>query len=320
MSGRATIARGWQGVKSRAPVLAIGNFDGVHIGHQALLRHARQSADALGAPLLVVSFFPPAKVFFGAAQYLSSEREKQLLLQASGADEVLVIPFDASFATTTAESFIALLANLAPQLLVVGEDFRFGQNRSGDIAQLKRAFARVDALPLVSNEGELVKSSSIREALQRGDTTLAARLLGRPYLVVGEVVTGDRRGRTLGWPTANLARTADKALPLGVFAVWVDTPAGRMGGMANVGPRPTYPDAQPLLEAHLFDVDLNLYGAEIAVHVLTRLRTARKFNSLDDLKAQLALDALAARNVLTNHALAATPELPGLPRTNNHAR
>jgi riboflavin kinase/FMN adenylyltransferase len=300
-------------VVGRNPVVAIGNFDGVHVGHQSLLAHARTNADKLGVGLVVVSFFPPAKVFFGGAQYLNTPREKQLLLHAAAADEVVVVGFDAAFAATPAERFVDALAALSPRLLVVGDDFRFGHGRTGDVALLQGACARVDALPLVSQDGAWVKSSAVRQALAEGDAPAATRLLGRPYMVVGEVVAGDRRGRSLGWPTANLARTPGKALPLGVYAVWVDTTAGRYAGMANVGHRPTFPDAQPALEAHLFDVDIDLYGQEIAVHLLERIRHTRTFASLTELKTQLNDDAQRARALLRAHPANATPLLPGFP-------
>jgi riboflavin kinase/FMN adenylyltransferase len=147
-----------------------------------------------------------------------------------------------------------------------------------------------------------VKSSAIRAALASGDVARAAHLLGAPYRVQGPVVEGDRRGRTIGFPTLNVATDARKALPIGVFAVRVDTPLGRFDGMANVGPRPTFPDGAPALEAHLFDVDLDLYGHEVAVHLLARLRAPQRFDGVEALRAQLERDAETARA-----ALAAAP-------------
>jgi riboflavin kinase/FMN adenylyltransferase len=287
---------------ARRPVLALGNFDGVHLGHRALLGLAGDRARALGAPLAVVSFFPPAKVLFGDARFLTSEAEKHALLAAAGADEVAIVPFTPAFAATPPEVFKAALAALEPQMIVVGEDFRFGRGRSGGLDLLRGAADHLEVVPLELVGDEVVKSSAIRAALASGDVARAAHLLGAPYRVQGPVVEGDRRGRTIGFPTLNVATDARKALPIGVFAVRVDTPLGRFDGMANVGPRPTFPDGAPALEAHLFDVDLDLYGHEVAVHLLARLRAPQRFDGVEALRAQLERDAEAARA-----ALAAAP-------------
>lgn len=292
-------------VASRGAVLALGNFDGVHLGHRSLLALARGRADALHAPLVVVSFFPPAKVLFGDARFLSSEAEKHALLAAAGADEVAVLPFTRAFAATPPEAFATALAALAPRMIVVGEDFRFGKDRAGGLDLLRGAAEHLEVVPLELVGDEVVKSSAVRLALAEADVARAARLLGAPYPVRGTVTVGDRRGRTIGVPTANVATDPRKALPVGVFAVWVDTPEGRHGGMANVGPRPTFPDGAPSLEAHLFDVDLDLYGAEITVHLIEHLRAPRRFGGLDELRAQLARDAEAARSALARAAAAA---------------
>jgi riboflavin kinase/FMN adenylyltransferase len=290
-------------VAARRAVLALGNFDGVHLGHRALLGLASARAEALGAPLVVVSFFPPAKVLFGDARFLASEAEKHALLGEAGADEVAIVPFTNAFAATPPEAFVADLAGLAPQLIVVGEDFRFGRGRAGGLDLLRRATDHLEVVPLELVGDEVVKSSAVRAALADGDVARATHLLGAPYRVHGPVVEGDRRGRTIGFPTLNVATDARKALPIGVFAVRVDTPLGRFDGMANVGPRPTFPDGAPALEAHLFDVDVDLYGRSVTVHLIARLRAPQRFAGIDALRAQLALDAAAARS-----ALAAAPD------------
>lgn len=285
-------------LRSRRPVLALGNFDGVHLGHRRLLSLARQRADQLAAPLLVLSFFPPAKVLFGGAPYLNSADEKRALLAEVGADEVLVLPFDHELATTPADDFARLLSELAPCLLVVGEDFRFGRDRAGGLDLLRQSVSHLEVVALELVGAEVAKSSAIREALAAGDLGRAEALLGAPYRISGLVQHGDRRGRLLGYPTANLLSDARKALPLGVFAVAVDTPQGRYGGMANLGTRPTFQDDATLVEAHLFDTTLDLYGQPITVHLLGALRSSRRFDGLEALKAQLALDEAAAREVL----------------------
>ncbi len=295
---------------TRRAVIALGNFDGVHLGHRALLRIAAARAADLGTGLLVVSFFPPAKVLFGDAQFLTSEAEKHALLAEAGASEVVVVPFTRAFAATPPETFARQLTDLGPQVAVVGEDFRFGRDRAGGLDLLRGATAHLEVVPLELVGGEVVKSSTIRAALADGDVARAEALLGAPYRVQGVVVTGDRRGRTIGFPTANLRTDPRKALPIGVFAVEVDTPAGRFGGMANVGPRPTFPDAAPTLEAHLFDVDVALEGRPITVHLRTHLRPPRRFDGVDALRQQLARDARDARAALAQAAAREHPLEP----------
>ena len=315
MTATAALTR-LEDVRARGAVIAIGNFDGVHVGHRALLAHAADLARSAGAPWVVVSFFPPAKVLFGSAPYLSSRDEKHLLIRELGPDEVVILPFDRAFAATPAERFVEAIAALSPSAIVVGDDFRFGRGRGGSTEDLGRAAPRVEVLRLVAIGGEVVKSSSIRAALEAGDLERANRLLGAPYLVSGTVVQGDRRGRTIGVPTANLATPPDKALPAGVFAVTVDVPGrGRYGAMANVGPRPSFPGQAPGLEAHLFDFDGDLYGQDLTVRLLARLRGGRRFDGLDDLREQLVRDALGARDVLervrSEGGAAAPPERRG---------
>jgi riboflavin kinase / FMN adenylyltransferase len=286
-------------IERAGAVVALGNFDGVHVGHRALLAHARARADELGAPLVVVSFFPPAKVLFAKAQFLTTEEEKRALLAEAGADAVVVVPFDRAFATTPATDFTAALAAVGPAMVVVGEDFRFGRAREGGLDLLRAAVPHLEVVALELSDGVVAKSSAIRDALAAGDVEGAERLLGAPYRVSGRVVRGDQRGRTLGFPTANVATDGRKALPIGVFAVAVDTPAGRFGGMANVGPRPTFPDGAPALEVHLFDADVDLYDRVVTVHLLTRLRPPRRFDGPEALVAQLRRDEEAARALLS---------------------
>jgi riboflavin kinase / FMN adenylyltransferase len=283
-------------------VVALGNFDGVHVGHRALLAHARERASALGSPLAVVSFFPPAKVLFTGAFFLTGEAEKHALLAEAGADVVVVIPFDRAFAATPASAFTAALTAAAPAIVVVGEDFRFGRAREGGLDLLRAAVPHLEVVALELSDGVPAKSSAIRDALRRGDVEGAERLLGAPYRVTGPVVRGDQRGRTIGFPTANVATDPRKALPIGVFAVAVDTPEGRFGGMANVGPRPTFPDGAPALEAHLFDTDLDLYDREVTVHLLKCLRPPRRFEGVAALAEQLRRDADDARAALAERA------------------
>jgi riboflavin kinase/FMN adenylyltransferase len=257
----------------------------------------RELADAHGRQAVVVTFFPPAKVLFAGANYLNSREEKLRLLEAVSPDLVVMIPFDRAFATTDADLFVAQLAAMRPTAFVVGADFRFGQGRRGGVADLA-AVAPIEDVEEVTVDGERVASTLVRELLAAGDVEGANRLLGAPYPATGRVARGDQRGRTIGYPTANLALDPAKALPLGVFAVTVETDAGAFGGMANVGPRPSFPDDPPSLEVNLFDFVGDLYDQTITVRFHRRLRGQRRFASLDELKAQLAADERAARAAL----------------------
>lgn len=282
----------------RGPVLAIGNFDGVHRGHRALLARMREWAEAEGRPSGVITFFPPARVLFGGASYLNSREEKLEALADVAPDAVAMVPFTRAYARTPKEAFLADLAALAPRAIVVGEDFRFGRERAGGLDDLQHVPERLEVFGLRADDVGPISSSRIREHLAAGEVEAAAALLGAPYPARGAVATGDRRGRTLGFPTANLAVPERKALPIGVFAVRVDTPRGRFDGMANVGPRPSFPDEAPRLEAHLFDFDGDLYGATLTVRFVARLRGQVRFENVEALRAQLERDRRDARRAL----------------------
>lgn len=285
----------------KASVLCIGNFDGVHLGHQLLLKRLQQVAAETGTPSVVLTFFPPAKVVFRGKPYLSSADEKLYLLSAFQPDAVVMVPFSRDYAQTPKERFLASVAHLKPKHLIVGEDFRFGSARSGGLDDLQHVTERLEVFSLERLGERVIKSSHIRELLRAGEVAEARKFLGYSYLAFGEVVRGDRRGRTIGFPTANIALPPEKALPLGVFAVRVETSKGKFGGMANVGPRPSYPDAPPSLEVYLFDFDGDLYGQTLRVSFEHFLRSQRRFSGLDDLKAQLSRDKQAARAVLATY-------------------
>ncbi|HET8986253.1 MAG TPA: riboflavin biosynthesis protein RibF [Trueperaceae bacterium] len=281
-------------------VICIGNFDGVHLGHRALLGRMSEVAASVGAPSVVVTFFPPAKVVFGNATYLSSAEEKLELLAGFGPTAVVLERFSREYAQTDKAVFVDRLRRMAPHTIIVGEDFRFGHLRQGTLNDLSPIAQRLEAFGLITAGGEVVKSSRVREHLAAGRIDSANALLGAPYPVRGEVITGAQRGRTIGYPTANIATGERKALPGGVFAVTVDTPTGRFGGMANVGPRPSFPDEPPSLEVHLFDYAGDLYGRTVTTRFRAFLRTQRKFGGLDELTAQLAEDERAARAALAD--------------------
>ena len=283
----------------KGAVVCIGNFDGVHLGHRALLGRMRQVAETERLPSVIVTFFPPAKVVFGTATYLSSAEEKIDLLAEYRPSAIVMQHFTREFAQTDKAVFVDRLRRLVPHTIIVGEDFRFGHQRHGSLNDLSPIAERLEAFGLITSGGEVVKSSRVREHLAAGRIDSANALLGAPYQARGAVVSGAHRGRTIGYPTANVTTGERKALPEGVYAVTVDSDDATYGGMANVGPRPSFPDEPPSLEVHLFDFDGDLYGRTITTRFHAFLRGQRRFEGLDELKAQLAADAAAAKAALT---------------------
>lgn len=279
-------------------VVAIGSFDGVHLGHQALIARLKENARRLRVPSVVYTFDPPTRVLTQGTLYLSTLPEKLALLERFGVDEVIAVRFDRDFAAKTKEEFLHEIATLRPQTIVVGEDFGFGKGRAGKLDDLRTVTPELVALPMFQLTGKDIKSTRIRELLLAGDVEGAEEYLGRSYDAVGVVVAGDKLGRTIGFPTANVKVPGGKLLPPGVFAVTVWHEGERFRGMANVGSRPTVNGTEMRLEAHLFDFDGDLYGREVQVKFKRHLRGERKFGSLDELKAQLALDMARAREQL----------------------
>lgn len=293
-----------------APVaLAVGNFDGVHRGHAALLRRLADAASDRRLVPTVLSFEPHPREFFApeaAPARLSTLREKLELLADAGVEQTMICPFNAAFAALGADEFIdrVLVGALRVGHLIIGDDFRFGRGRTGDFSLLQTAGQRlgftVEAMGSVTVDGERVSSSGVRRALAAGDMARAARLLGRSYVIDGQVTHGQKLGRQIGFATANL-RIKHNPLPMaGVFAVEVgglaETP---LPGVANLGIRPTVGGTRPLLEVHLFDFNRDIYGAHIAVRFVHKLRDERRFPNFDALKAQIAADAAAARAFFT---------------------
>jgi riboflavin kinase/FMN adenylyltransferase len=285
--------------------VAIGNFDGVHRGHAALLMRLVDAARQAGLPATILTFEPHPREFFApesAPARLSTLREKLELLADAGVEQVMVCRFNAGFAALSAQQFIdsVLVAGLRTRHLIIGDDFRFGKARVGDFSLLQSAGAvagfSVEAMSSVTVDGERASSSAVRKALAAGDMAQAASLLGRPYVIDGNVRHGDKIGRQLGFATANI-RIKHNPLPMsGVFAVEVaglgDKP---LPGVANLGIRPTLGGTRPLLEVHLFDFDRDIYGAHLSVRFVHKLRNEQRFPNFDALKAQIAADAMAAR-------------------------
>lgn len=286
-------------------VLAIGNFDGVHLGHAALLARLAGVGGELGLNPTVLTFEPHPREFFApdlAPARLTTLREKLELLGQSGVEQAVVCPFNAGFAALSAEEFISqvLVRGCRVRHLIIGDDFRFGKGRAGDFELLQAAGRQhgfiAEAMGSITVDGERVSSSGVRRALAAGDMEHAARLLGRPYIIDGQVAHGDKIGRQLGFATANI-RIKHNPLPMtGVFAVEVAGLGERaLPGVANLGIRPTLGGTRPLLEVHLFDFDRDIYGAHIAVRFVHKLRDEQRFPNFDALKAQIAADAAAAR-------------------------
>ena len=265
---------------------------------------------------MVLTFEPHPREYFSPADAparLASLREKLLLLSAAGVDRCHVCRFDARFAAQPAQSFIddILVRGLGVRHLFIGDDFRFGARRQGNFAMLQEAGARlgfgVESMPTLTVAGERVSSSAVRAALAAGDLAHAAHLLGRPYSIAGRVSHGDKLGRQLGFPTANIQMKHRRPALGGVYVVSVEGLApGPVAGVANIGLRPTATaNGRARLEVHLFDWAQDCYGAHIRVHFLHRLRAEQKFSSLDALRAQIALDSLAARDWLAANPLPA---------------
>lgn len=291
--------------------LTVGSFDGVHRGHQDVLRQLVERARRLGVHSLLVTFDPhPLEVVNPAAapRLLTVGDEKLEVLAESGIDFVAVLPFTPALAAFSAERFVdeILLGRFRMHDLLMGYDHRFGHNRSGDAETMRRLGAargfEVNAVPAVTvNGGQSVSSTAIRRAVAGGDLDGAFRGLGRHYSLGGSVVEGARRGRVLGFPTANVAVPGPRKLlpPEGVYAVRVQTPMGPYDGMLNLGPRPTFGDAESVVEAHLFDANLDLYRARLRVDFVARLRDTQKFSGVEALRAQLERDALSAKRALS---------------------
>ena len=287
--------------------LTIGNFDGVHRGHRALIERVSAKARELDVAACVLTFEPHPREFFAgpaAPARLTRLRDKLELMAAAGMKQVHVARFDAAFAALPAARFVeeVLVRGLGVRWLLVGRDFRFGARRSGDYGVLQEAAARhgfaLEAMADVLLDGERVSSSAVRAALQAGDFGRAERLLGRPYAVSGRVVHGARLGRDLGFPTANVPLKRSPPLA-GIYVVEVQ---GYGRGVASVGRRPTVnPVAAPLLEVHLLDWQGELYGKRLRVRFLRKLRDEAKFDGLPALRAAIARDAEQAREYFARH-------------------
>jgi riboflavin kinase/FMN adenylyltransferase len=288
-------------------VVAIGNFDGVHRGHRAVIGAALSRAKSLGRKAAALTFSPHPRMFLrpqDALFQLSSERNKMRLLAASGLDGAIVMNFNARLAATSAEDFIArtLVGNFGIGGAAIGFDFHFGHNRKGSPAFLTEQGARlgfaVDIVPPLEDEGRPVSSGAVRTALSQGKVVEAAELLGAPWFVSGEVIHGEKRGRELGFPTANLRLDPSCGLKHGIYAVRASIAGKRHDGVASFGIRPMFDAGAPLLEVFLFDFDGDLYGQTIDVAFVGWIRHEQKFESIETLKRHMLADGAQARDAL----------------------
>lgn len=295
-------------------LVVIGNFDGVHRGHQAVLSAVHREAAERGLTPRLMTFHPHPAVILGReppAMLTTLDRKLELARRACPGIEPALITFTPAFAAQTPEEFVerTLVRDLAAAAVMVGDNFRFGKGRSGGLSDLVRlgAASGFDVIPteLVGDSKGPWSSTRVRECIAAGDLGGARAILGRPHMLSGRVERGDQRGRQLGFPTCNIADYEEAIPPLGVYAVLIDrvddevsTARAMARGVANIGVRPTVGGgARPLLEAHAFDFDEDVYGVKLRVHLLERLREERKFDGLDALRAQIAADSAKAREI-----------------------
>lgn len=291
--------------------VTVGTFDGVHRGHLDVIDRLVHRAERAGLPSLVVSFDPhPLEVVNPAAapQLLTTSEEKLEVLAETGIDYFALVPFTHALASYSAEDFVdrILRGRFRMKKLLIGYDHGFGHRRAGNVGVLKelgaqRGFEVEVVDPVSLGDGKHVSSTTIRRAIAGGDLSRAAEGLGRPYSVSGTVVAGSSRGKALGFATINLSHPGSRKLlpPEGVYAVMVQTPLGRFGGMMNLGPRPTFGDPTVTLEAHLFDVDADFYGARVRIDFVSFLRDTKRFDDPADLVKQLGKDRENALIALT---------------------
>jgi riboflavin kinase/FMN adenylyltransferase len=288
-------------------VVAIGNFDGVHRGHRSVIGHALARAAALGRKAAALTFTPHPRQFLRPQDplfLLSSDRDKLRLLAATGLDGAFVMNFGPALASTSAQDFVEkiLVGRFGIGGAAIGFDFHFGQNRKGSPGYLAECGARlgfpVDIVQPLEDEGRPVSSGSVRAALSEGKVVEAAELLGAPWFISGEVIHGDKRGRELGFPTANIRLDPSCGLKYGIYAVRADIGGTRYDGVASFGIRPMFETQTPMLEVFLFDYEGDLYGQTIDVAIIGWIRPEQKFSSIEALKRNIIADASQAREAL----------------------
>lgn len=295
------------------PVVTVGTFDGVHIGHQAIFDKMKEEAQNIGGQTVVVTFHPhPRQVLqvdSNNLRFINNQKQKKQLLEKAGVDNLIIINFTKEFSRISSDEFIRdyLVAKINPACLVIGYDHHFGKNRMGDFRRLydlghKLGF-KVERIPAQDVENIAVSSTKIRKYLQSGNVKKANQLLGYLYSISGKVVKGNELGRTLGFPTANIqVETAYKLISTpGVYACLVDCCGRTFTGMGNIGYRPTIQPGDLTIEVHIFDFNDTIYGEEISIRFVDRIRDEHKFDSIAELRAQLTKDSETARKILSDH-------------------
>jgi len=297
--------------KLKNPAITIGNFDGVHKGHQALFQRVKQLAEELNGESVVVTFDPhPLEVLFPkkAPSFITSHRHKLDLIASCGIDATIIIPFDHEFSRMSAREFVeaVLVEKIGARAIVVGHDYRFGHSREGDIAFLKKLGEqygfKVQIVTGLRANDSVVSSTAIRQMIVSGNIKEANRLLGRFFEVSGTVIPGRKRGVSLGFPTANIRMPAITSPRTGVYVVQAEVDGKTYGGAANLGYNPTFGDTDLSLEAHLFDFDQDIYGKPITVRFIDRLRNELRFSSPAELAAQIRKDVDTAKKILAGQA------------------
>ena len=284
-------------------VATIGNFDGVHLGHQKILKSASAKAKSLRLPLVVISFVPSPQSFFNRPQpTLSSFKEKHFLLESFSVDEHLIINFNRRFSEVSAEQFLlqTLIGKLKMSYCFIGDDFRFGKNRVGNFNMLKEFSKRhnyiVENSSSILHRSKRISSSTIRSLLLSGGFALANEMLGREFSITGKIVHGDKRGRTIGFPTINVPIRRCVSPVLGVFAVKVCLGGMSYYGVCNIGKRPTFGGEKTLLEVYIFNFDEQVYGLQVTVTFKLKIREEKRFGSFEDLKQQILLDTQSTKD------------------------
>ncbi len=293
--------------KLRNPAITIGNFDGVHKGHQALFERVKQWARQVDGESAVITFNPhPLEVLFPGKTmtFITSHQQKLKLIESCGIDATIVVPFSREFSQISARRFVEdlLVGQLGVKAIVVGYDYRFGHSREGDIdflIQMGREFGfSVDTMAGIRVDDTVVSSTVIRQMIKQGNVKNAGKLLGRPFEVSGTVIEGKKRGAGLGFPTANIRMPSTASPRTGVYAVEAEVDGARYGGAANLGYNPTFGDTEMSLEVHIFDFTQDIYGKPITVRFADRLREERRFSGPQELVEQIRKDVEAARKIL----------------------
>jgi len=305
------LIRGLHNLKNQSGcVLTIGNFDGVHLGHQEIIKRLVEKSHELEMPSLVISFSVPPDSFFGRPKArLSSFRDKHSFLKSMGVKKHLLIRFNNSFSQTSAASFVEniLVEKLKVRHCFIGDDFRFGKDRLGNYEMLEK-FSKsnnfiVENVGRVSIEDQRVSSSAVRLCLSSGNFSMAERLLGRPFAISGRVSHGDKRGRTIGFPTINIGISRKLSPVLGVFNVLIETNKKAYYGVCNVGKRPTVGGEKTLLEVFIFDFNREIYGERVTIVFKQKSREEMKFDSFEELKQQIAKDVEIGKHYFKAHAI-----------------